>query len=126
MDAFSSAAQMNARIADEHGKGGDDFEVDEGLDAQAADFLQIGVASDADDENAEEQRGDDDFDEAEKNGSEELQVDCDRGPVVAKLRAGEKADKDPSRQRAPGRSIGRDENDREPAQERRDKRGQRR
>src|SRR5258708_33008245 len=99
MEAFSSGAQVNGRIADEHGKRGDDFEVDKGLHAETADFLQVGVAGDADDENAEEQRRDDDLDEAEKNGAEELKVDRDRGPVVAKLRAGQQADEDPSGQR---------------------------
>ena len=126
MDAFSCAADMDGRIADEHGKRGDDFEVDEGFDAQAADFLQVGVAGDAHDENAEEQRRDDDLDEAEKDGAEELQIDRDRRPVVAKLRAGEKPDKDPGRQRAAGCGICRKNEDCEPAQEQWDKRRQRR
>ena len=100
MDAFPCAAQVNGRIADEHSDGRDNFKVDEGLDAEAADFLEVGVASNADDEDPKEQRRDDDLDEAEKNGAEELQVHRDRGPVVTQLRAGEKADEDPGRQRA--------------------------
>jgi len=83
------------------------------------------VAGDAHHEDAKEQRRDDHLDEPQKDGSEELQVDCDRGGIVAKLRAGEKADEDPSRQRAAGCGIRRDEKDRKPAQERRDQRGQR-
>src|SRR6266481_26986 len=70
---------------------------------------EVGVPGDAHHENAEEQRRDDDLDEPEKNGAEELQVYCDGGPVVAKLRAGEKADEDPGCQRAAGGGIGGDE-----------------
>src|SRR5712664_3134539 len=99
MDAFSRAAQVDGRIANEHGKRGHDFEVDKRLDAQAADFLQVGVPGDADDKNAEEQWRNDDLDEPQKNGAEELKVDRERGPVVAKLRAGQQADEDPSGQR---------------------------
>src|SRR5713101_5285017 len=54
MSVMSCAADVDGRIADEHRKGGDDFEVDEGLDAEAADFLQVGVPGDAHHENAEE------------------------------------------------------------------------
>src|SRR6202030_4429375 len=118
MDTFSSAADMDGRIADEHGERGDDFEVDERLDAETADFLQVGVAGDAHHENAEEQRRDDDLDEAQKDGAEELQVHRDGGPVVAKLGASEKADEDPSRQRAAGRGVGGGEEDGQPAEER--------
>ena len=118
MDAFSCAADMDSRIADEHRKRRDDFKVDQGFEAEAADFLQVGVAGDAHDENAEEQRRDDHLDEPEKNGAEELQLYCDGGPVLPKLCAGEQADEDPSCQRAAGCGIGGDEKDYEPAQER--------
>src|SRR5260370_25238870 len=116
---------MDGRIADEHGKGGDELEVDERFEAETADFLEVGVAGDSNNEDAEEQRRDDDFDEAEKNGAEDLQVYRDRRPVVAQFRAREKADQDPSRQRAARGGIGGDEKERQPAQERCDKRGPR-
>ncbi len=100
----------------------DDLEVDEGFDAETAHFLQVGVPGNADNEDSEQQGRDDDLDEPEKDGSKELQVDRDRGPVLAKLRAGEKPDQDPSRQRAAGCGIGADQKDREPTQERWDDR----
>jgi len=99
--AFSGAAQVNGRIADEHGQRGDYFEIDERFDAQAADFPEVGMAGDAHHKNAEQQRRDDDFDEPQKNSAKKLQVDRDRGPIVAQLRAREKADENPSRQRTP-------------------------
>src|SRR5438445_622719 len=92
MNTFSRAAQVNAGIADEHGDGRDDLEVDEGFDAETAHFLQVGVPGNADNEDSEQQGRDDDLDEPEKDGAEELQVDRDRGPVLPKLRAGEKPD----------------------------------
>jgi len=118
MNTFSCAAQVNGGIADEHGDGRDDLEVDEGFDAETAHFLQVGVPGNADNEDSEQQGRDDDLDEPEKDGAEELQVDRDRGPVLPKLRAGEKPDQDPTRQRAAGCGIGADEKDREPTQER--------
>ncbi len=125
MNAFSCAADMNGRVADEHGDSRDEFEIDERLDAEAADFLEVRVAGDANNENAEEQRRDDHLDEAQKNRAEELQVDCDRRPVVAQLRAREKADENPSRQRTSRSGIRGDEKDRQPAQKNGDQRRQR-
>src|SRR6266576_3311276 len=122
MNTFSCAAQVNGGIADEHGDGRDNLEVDEGFDAETAHFLQVGVPGNADNEDSEQQGRDDDLDEPEKDGAEELQVDRDRGPVLPKLRAGEKPDQDPSRQRAAGCGIGADQKDREPTQERWDDR----
>src|SRR5258708_34236249 len=103
MDAFSGAADMNSRITDEHRDGRDQFEIDERLDAEAADFFQIRVTGNANDKNAEKQWRDNHLDEAKKNRAGQLQIDGDGGPVVAKLRAGEKADENPARQRTAGR-----------------------
>src|SRR6266567_1735625 len=116
---------MNRRVTDEHGDGRDDFEIDQRLDAEAADFFQIGVAGDSDNENTEEQRRDDDLDEAQENSAEELQIHRDGGRVVAEFRAGEKADENPSRQRTARSGIRRDEKNCEPTEERWDQRGQR-
>ncbi len=107
------------------GDGRDDFEIDQRLDAEAADFFQIGVAGDSDNENTEEQRRDDDLDEAQENSAEELQIHRDGGRVVAEFRAGEKADENPSRQRTARSGIRRDEKNCEPTEERWDQRGQR-
>ena len=51
------------------------------------------MPGDANDEDAKEQRRDDDLDKPEKNRAEELQVDCDRGPVMAKLCSSERPTK---------------------------------
>src|SRR5260370_33481615 len=125
MDAFSGAADMNSRITDEHRDGRDQFEIDERLDAEAADFFQIRVTGNANDKNAEKQWRDNHLDEAKKNRAEQLQIDGDGGPVVAKLRAGEKADENPARQRTAGHALRRDEQNRKPAQERPHQRWQR-
>src|ERR1700730_5442291 len=73
-DALSGAADVDGGEADQQRDGGDDFEVDEGLEAEAADFFEVGVAGDTDDERAKEERGDDDANEAKENGAEELEV----------------------------------------------------
>src|SRR5258708_27486032 len=116
MDAFSGAADMNSRITDEHRDGRDQFEIDERLDAEAANFFQIRVTGNANDKNAEKQWRDNQLDEAEKNRAEQLQIDGDGGPVVAKLRAGEKADENPARQRTAGRCTHPGERHSQPAQ----------
>src|SRR5713226_9392951 len=125
MDAFSGAADMNSRVTDEHGKRGNNFEIDERLDSQPADFFQIRLARDANHEDAEEQGSDDHLDEAKKNRAEQLEIDGDRRPVVAKLGAGQKSNENPSRQRTAGGGIRRDEQNRKPAQERWQQRWQR-
>src|SRR5260370_5848141 len=109
MDGFSGAADMNSRTTDEHRDGRDQFEIDERLDAEAADFFQIRVTGNANDKNAEKQWRDNHLDEAKKNRAEQLQIDGDGGPVVAKLRPGEKADENPARQRTAGLGLRRDE-----------------
>src|SRR5258708_9280718 len=96
---------MNGRITDEHRDGRDQFEIDEQLDAEAANFFQIRVTGNANDKNAEEERRDDNFNETKKNRAEQLQIDGDGRPVVAKLRAGEKADENPARQRTTASGI---------------------
>src|SRR5216684_8034473 len=125
MNAFSCAADMNGRVADEYGDSRDEFEIDERLNSQPANFFQIRVAGDANNENAEEQRRNDHLDEAQKNRTEELQINRNRRPVVAQLRAREKADENPSRQRTSRSGIRGDEKDRQPAQKNGDQRRQR-
>src|SRR4029077_15329841 len=73
-DTFAGAAYVDGGETDEQRDGGDDFEIDQGLEAEAAYALEIGVACDADYERAEEERGDDDADEAEGDGAEEMAV----------------------------------------------------
>ena len=56
-----------------------------------------------------------DFDEAKENDAEELEIDSDAGPVVAKFGAGEEADEDPRCKGAAGGGVGSEEQDGEPA-----------
>jgi len=118
MDAFSCAADVDGRIADEHRERGDDFEVDEGFDAEAADFREVGVAGTAHDENAEEQLRDDDLDEAQRKMVRGvaglLRWRASQWPNSAPAR---RPTKDPSGQRAAGGGIGGEENDRQPSPE---------
>ncbi len=125
VNAFAGAADMNGRVTDQHRERGNNFKIDERLDAETPDFFQIRVARDANDENAEKQWRDDDFDEAKKNRAENLQVDCDGRPIVAKFSARKKADENPSRQRAARSTVRGDKKDGQPAQKARDQRGQR-
>ena len=99
MDAFSGAADMNGHVADEHGNGRYDFEIDERLDSQPADFFQVRMAGDAHHEDAEQQGRDNHLDEAKKNFAQHLHVFGKRfnvGRVREKMtvhRAGENAEK---------------------------------
>src|SRR5882724_4611655 len=121
----AAAAHMNRRISDQHRERGNNFKIDQRLDAEAPDFFQIRVARDANDENAEKQWRDDDFNEAKKNRAENLQVDRDGRPIVAKFSARKKADENPSRQRAARSTVRGDKKDGQPAQKAWDQRGQR-
>src|SRR5258708_38073346 len=115
-DAFARAAEVDGGQTDEHGDGGNDFEVHERLDAQAAYSLQVGVAGDAHHQNREKQRRDDDADQTEEDGAEKLELYGEGGRVVAEFRAGEQADEDPGGGRAARSGGRRDESNRQPAQ----------
>lgn len=67
MHAFAGAADVDGGEADKQGDGGNDFEVDERFEAKAADFLQIGMASDTYHEGAEEERRNDYADQAKED-----------------------------------------------------------
>src|SRR5260370_31249423 len=93
--AFSGAADVDGGEANQQSEGADDFEINEGFYAEAANFFEVRVAGDADDERDEEQRGDDYLDETQEDGAEELKLEGDRGGVVAKFRDGEQAKENP-------------------------------
>src|SRR2546430_1056783 len=116
---------MNRRVPNQHGDGGNQFEINERFDAEPPDFFQIRVPGDADNEDAEKEWRDNHFDKTEKNRAEQLQIYSDGGSVVAKFRAGEESDKNPSRQRAPRSGIRRDKKNRQPTQERWEQRRER-
>ena len=60
--AFAGAAEIYGDESDHQRQRRDDFEIDERLDAHAANFFQIGVARDAHHQRAEDQRRDNYFD----------------------------------------------------------------
>ena len=70
--AFTRAAETYGRPTDDERNRGNNFKVNKRFDTEAADFLQVGVARDAYDQGAEQQRCDDDLDEAQKNRAKEL------------------------------------------------------
>ena len=69
MDAFAGAADVDGGETDEQGDGGNDFEIDERFEAEAAYFLQVGMARNAYHEGAEEKWRDDDADQTEEDNS---------------------------------------------------------
>ena len=74
------------------------FEVEDGLQAQAAYSTQFAVAGYPCDERAEDQRRDDDFDEPEKNVAEDFDRNGDVWGIESEFDAGEHAEKDPASQ----------------------------
>ena len=99
-DANSGASEVNYGYANEECDGGDDFEVQETLPADAADFAHAAVTRDAGDERAENEWRYDHFDEAEKNVAEDAKVRGELRRVEAEFEADEHGEEDPKRERA--------------------------
>src|SRR5579863_1038961 len=97
MNARAGAAEIDGDHADDEGDGRNNFKENQRLDGHAAHFAKFRMTGDANDESAKNERRDDDFDEAEKNGAEDLKVHGGRGGVVAQFDSGEEADDDPQR-----------------------------
>ena len=89
MNAFAGAADADCGEADQEGERRDDFEIDERLDSEAANFFEICVAGDSDYERAEEQRRNDDFDQSQENRAKKLQMRGCARPIVPKFGSGE-------------------------------------
>src|SRR5579862_7807010 len=98
--SHSCFRDIDGNEANDERDGGEDFEVDERLEAETSDGAEFSVAGDAGDERAENERSDDDFDEPEKNVAEDLGREGDARCVEAELDAGQHAEKDPSGKRA--------------------------
>src|SRR5215467_3572425 len=102
---------MNGGESDDHGDGRDNFEIDEGLEAEAADLSEIGMAGNSHDENAEDQRRDDDLDQTKEDIAENAKMFSRCGRIEAKFETGKHGDKDPKCQRTPAnRRIAQGEN----------------
>src|SRR6266436_6455581 len=123
--AFSRAAQIDRGKSDQQRDRGNNFEIDERLDAQPPDFLQIRMPGDAHYQSPEEQRRDDHLDQPQKNRAQELQLQRDGRRIVPQFRACQQPHQNPAGERTPRRSIHRDQNNREPAQQCRGRRRQR-
>jgi hypothetical protein len=67
VDAGARVEQVGQHQADDDGDGGDDFEVDDGLQADAAQFLRVANSGDADDQRGNHDRDHDHLDQADKD-----------------------------------------------------------
>ena len=70
----AGAADRDGRPPDEQRERRDDLEIDQRLDAHAADLSQVGMAGDADDERGEQQRRDDGPDQPQEDLAEHAQL----------------------------------------------------
>ncbi len=82
-EADTGFGDVDRQQADDEGQGGDDLEVDERLDAHAADAFEVAVTGDADDEGGEDERGDDGLDQAQKDVGEDAGLGGDGGGIEA-------------------------------------------
>src|ERR1700733_9676876 len=107
----AGVAEIDGDEAYDESEGGSDFEVDETLDAHAANAFQIAVACDSGDERREDQRRDDGLDEAQEYIAEDTKVDRNRRRVEAQLRTRDHGNKNPGGERAPLPSKDREQPD---------------
>ena len=119
-ESDAGLADVDGEQADDQRESGDDLEVDERLDAHAADALDVAVAGDADDEHGEDERSDDALDEPKEDVGEEAHLHGELRGVEAELRAGDHRDEHPDGEAA---AEGSEDKQREDAE---DAEGQRR
>ena len=94
-ESDTGLADVDGEQADGQRERGDDLEVDERLDAHAADALDVAVAGDADDEHGEDERSDDALDEPKEDVGEEAHLHGELRGVEAELCAGDHRDEHP-------------------------------
>src|SRR5215813_963018 len=92
---------MNGGESDDHGNGRDYFKIDEGLEAEAADLFEIGMAGNSYHENAEEQRCDDDLNQTKEDITKNANMFSRCRRIEAKFETGKNGHKDPKRKRTP-------------------------
>ena len=112
-------ADVDGEQADGQRERGDDLEVDERLDAHAADALEVAVAGDADDEHGEDERSDDALDEPQEDVGEEAQLHGELRRVEAELRADDHRDEHPDGEAAAQCSEDQQRDDAEDAEDER-------
>ncbi len=96
VQANAGFGEVNRDEADDQSDRGQHLEVDERLQAEAADGLCFRVAGDAGDERAEDQGCDDDPDQPQEDVAEEAAGQRGVRRIDAQLNAGQHADEDPA------------------------------
>ena len=97
--ADTGATEIDGGDTNEKSNGSDNFEINEAAKPDAADFFQVTMASNPGDECPQNQRGYDNFDEAQKNITEKAQVHGEVGAIQSEFKAGEHGKEDPESQR---------------------------
>jgi len=105
-EAFAGSGQIDGGDAEKKRNGGDGFEIDQALPADAADFAEVAVSGDAGDESAEDERSDNDFDEAEENVAEETKLGGEGRCVEAEFETGEQCKENPEGEGASPQACG--------------------
>ena len=91
--------QVDGGESQEQREGGDDFEVDDGLEADAAHALEVAAAGDANHQRAEYQGRDDGADQPQKDGADGSQLARHAGREGSQSHPRGHADEDPGGQR---------------------------
>src|SRR4029077_897308 len=115
--ANAGTADIDGQQTDHKRQRGEHLEVDEALDADAADSLQVAVSRNSCDEGGEDQRSDDRLDESKEDIAEDTERDRKKRSVEAQLRPGNHGDKDPGRVAAAAHREEPEEDGGEPAKD---------
>src|ERR1700722_7646681 len=75
--------EISQQDADSQGQGGHDFEIDQGLDADAAYLFEVAHAADAGDDSEENNEGDEDFDDVDDPDTQRLHFHGSSGGKLA-------------------------------------------
>ena len=87
--------EIDRRESEEKRDGGHELEIDDGFEADAAHLLDVACAGYAVDEGAEDERGDDGFDEAQEDVAERRELDSSGRGCDAQGETGGHSDEDP-------------------------------
>ena len=94
-DSHSRTADIDRKEADEKGKCGNYFKIQQGLPSHSAHLLQIGMAGNAHHNSGKKQGSNDCFDQPEKYLADYLQVYSCLGHIISKDRSGHHTDQYP-------------------------------
>ena len=114
-EANSGMGEINCNEAYRQREGGNNFKIDKAANAHAANAFQVSMASDAGDESAEDEWGDDGLDEAKEDVGEDAEMDGEVGSVEADLGAGYHGGEDPRSNGAAADGEDREDQDGGPA-----------